>query len=90
VDAADDGRARVQSHRDTQRTDYFCKHRGKVVRRPELATSKQASRRSYAIRRSPVALLEFGFPNNLTVSVRKFRRASRLQMHRDGLRKPIR
>src|SRR5207245_5503402 len=42
VDAADDGRARVQSHRDTQRTDYFCKHRGNVVSQVELATSKQA------------------------------------------------
>jgi hypothetical protein len=48
VDAADDGRARVQSHRDTQRTDYFCKHRGKVVRRLELATSKQWGRGSHA------------------------------------------
>src|SRR3989440_2967562 len=41
VDAADDGRARVQSHRDTHRTDYFCKHRGNVVSQVELATSKQ-------------------------------------------------
>src|SRR5204863_9388787 len=48
MDAADDGRARIQSHRDSHRTDYFCKHRGKVVRRLELATSKQASPRSDA------------------------------------------
>jgi hypothetical protein len=45
VDASHDGRTRVQSHRNTQRTDYFCRHRGNVVRPIGLATSKQEGRR---------------------------------------------
>ena len=52
VDAADDSGTRTQSHRDTQRTDHFCKHCGNVVGQVCLATSKPAGEGSFAIPKS--------------------------------------